>query len=51
MVTRMGVYIDLHIARSVTRTEWEAVYDEALRLVEAFPLAEYRKVTVRGIDT
>ena len=47
----MGISICLSISKSVTREEWERVYEETLTLVDAFPLAERRKVPVRGIET
>ena len=47
----MGISIHISISHSVTKEEWTAVYLETLRLVEAFPFAERRKVSVRGIDT
>ncbi len=46
----MGVCVHLDIAQSVTSAEWKKVYDETLKLVKAFPLAEYRQVVVRGIE-
>lgn len=39
----MGISIDLGISDSVTKHEWEKVYEETLQLVKAFPLAERRK--------
>ena len=47
----MGISIHISISHSVTKEEWTAVYRETLRLVEAFPFAERRKVSIRGIDT
>ena len=47
----MGISIHISISHSVTKEEWTAVYLETLRLVEVFPFAERRKVSVRGIDT
>lgn len=47
----MGIAIYLDVSRSVTREEWEKVYEETLVLVKAFPLAERRKVPCRGIET
>ncbi len=47
----MGIYIYLQISHSVTKEEWEKVYEETLQLVEAFPLAERKKVKCKGIDT
>ena len=47
----MGIFIHLAISKSVTRKEWNDVYQETLQLVKAFPLAEVREVSVRGIPT
>lgn len=47
----MGIFINMSISKSVTKQEWEKVYEESLKLVKAFPLAERRKVNCRGIDT
>lgn len=47
----MGICIHLAIARSVTREEWKAVYEESLKMVKAFPLAERREIKIDGIDT
>lgn len=47
----MGICIHMNISYSVTREEWADVYQETLRLVEAFPMAEVRGVPVRGILT
>lgn len=47
----MGIYINLDISHSVTQEEWEKVYEETLVLVNAFPLAERRKIICNGIET
>ena len=47
----MGICIHLAIAKSVTKDEWKAVYEESLKLVDAFPLAEKRKIDIDGIET
>ncbi len=47
----MGVFIYLNISKSVTREEWREVYQETLKLIKAFPLAERREVPIRGIST
>ena len=47
----MGIFIHLAISHSVTKDEWQKVYEETLKLVEAFPLAEKEKVNIEGIDT
>lgn len=46
----MGIFIYLEVDKSVTKKEWRKVYQETLKLVHAFPLAEKRKVRCRGID-
>lgn len=47
----MGIFIHLDISRSVTKKEWQDVYNETLRLVEKLPLAERRRVDIHGVDT
>lgn len=47
----MGICIHLDISRSVTKKEWEEVYNETLTLVETLPLAERRTVDIHGVDT
>lgn len=47
----MGIFLHLSISKSVTKEEWDAVYQESLELVDAFELCEARKVKVRGIET
>lgn len=47
----MGIFIHLAISKSVTCEEWKDVYQETLRLVRAFPLAERREVSIRGVPT
>ncbi len=47
----MGIFIRLAISHSVTKDEWQKVYEESLKLVEAFPLAEKEKINIEGIDT
>ncbi len=47
----MGIFIHMCISKAVTKQEWEAVYEETLWLVEAFPLAERRMVNCKGIET
>ena len=36
----MGIVINLEISKSVTREEWNNVYEESLRLVRAFHFDE-----------
>lgn len=47
----MGIFINLMISKSVTKEEWENVYEETLQLVKHFPLAERRKIKIHDIDT
>lgn len=47
----MGIFIHIGISKAVQKKEWEKVYEETLQLVNAFPLADKRKVKCRGIDT
>lgn len=46
----MGEFIHLAISKSVTKEEWENVYNDTLDLIKNFPLAEKRKVTIHGVD-
>lgn len=47
----MGISIHIMVSKSTTKEEWKAVYEESLKLVRAFPLAEKRKVNIQGINT
>ncbi len=47
----MGKYISLAVSNSVSKAEWVQAYEETLRFLKIFPLAERRKVNVKGIDT
>ena len=47
----MGIFINLCISKSVTKKEWEKVYEDTLKLIKHFPFAEKREVKVHGIDT
>lgn len=47
----MGIFIYMSVSKSVTPKEWLDVYQETLKLVRAFPLAELREVPIRGIPT
>jgi hypothetical protein len=47
----MGIFIYLDISKSVTKPEWEAVYEETLQLIKNLPLAERRQVNIHGVDT
>ena len=46
----MGIFINMLVSKSVTKSEWNEVYEETLRLVEAFPLAERRKIECKNFD-
>ena len=45
----MGKYISLAVSNSVSKAEWVQAYEETLRFLKIFPLAERRKVNVKGI--
>ena len=47
----MGIYVHMSVSKTVTKREWERVYEETLQLVKAFPLAEKREVNCRGVET
>ncbi len=47
----MGIFIHLEISKSITRKEWEDVYNETLVLVDKFPLSERIKADIHGVDT
>ena len=47
----MGIYVHMSVSKTVTKREWEGVYEETLQLVKAFPLAEKREVNCRGVET
>lgn len=47
----MGIEIHLAIAKSTTKEEWTTVYEESLKMVKEFPLAEKKTVSIDGIDT
>ncbi len=44
----MGIFIHENVSVSVTKEEWEKVYEETLLLVEAFPLADRGTITYAG---
>jgi hypothetical protein len=48
--TQMGIFIHLDISKSVTKPEWEAVYEETLQLIKHLPLAERVEVDIHGAD-
>lgn len=45
----MGVFINLAVSHSVSQSEWEAVYREALELAQKLGLAEVRRIKVGGV--
>ena len=47
----MGIFIHLNISKSVTKKEWEKVYNETLFLIDKLPLAEKITKNIHGIDT
>lgn len=47
----MGIFIHMNISKSVTKEEWEKVYNETLFLVEKLPFAERDIVNIHGINT
>ena len=46
----MGIFIHLYVSESVTKEEWNSVYEESLNLIDKFPLAETIEKTIEGID-
>lgn len=46
----MGVFIYLDVSRSVTKDEWEKVYEETLKLIENFPFGEMRKIEIHNVE-
>lgn len=47
----MGISIHLAVSKSVTREEWKGVYEETLRFIKIFPLAEGEDKDIHGIKT
>lgn len=47
----MGIFIYLHISKSVTQEEWEKVYEETLELMKALPFAERTYADIHNINT
>lgn len=47
----MGIVINMNISKSVTKKEWESVYNETLLLVDKLPFAERISKNIHGIDT
>ena len=46
----MGIFIHLYVSDSVTKEEWNSVYEESLKLIDKFPFAETVEKTIEGID-
>ena len=46
----MGEYISLAVSNSVSKKEWIQAYEETLRFIKIFQLAEGRWANVKGID-
>ena len=44
----MGIFIDLYLSKDVTDEEWAAVYEESLRLAEAFRLMDLQETEAYG---
>lgn len=47
----MGIFIYLKLSPRVSKKEWSAVYEESLKLVEAFPLARMVRREFYGAST
>lgn len=47
----MGIFINLTIAKSTTKKEWEDVYEETMELIKKLPLAERACVDIHGVST
>lgn len=47
----MGIHIHLFVSKSVTKQEWNSVYEESLLLAKAFPLADFKKTNIKDIET
>ena len=45
----MGIFINSAISHSVSQSEWEAVYREALELAQKLGLAEVRRIKIGGV--
>ena len=46
----MGVYIYMGISKATTQEQWEPVYEETLRLAEAFQLAETANKQIGDVE-
>ena len=45
----MGIYMHLLVSGAVTPNDWQAAYQETLKLVQAFSLGELREKEVAGV--
>ena len=45
----MGIFINLAISHSVSQSEWEAVYRDALELAQKLGLADVRRLEIGGV--
>jgi hypothetical protein len=39
----MGIFVNLHVSKSVTKEEWASVYLESLEMIKKLPLAEWQE--------
>lgn len=46
----MGIFINLYVSNSLTKEEWVSVYEDSLKLIDVFPLAEIAKKSIRGTE-
>lgn len=46
----MGIFLDLAVSKSITRTEWSKFYEESLQLAKKLNLAERRIIKIHGIN-
>lgn len=46
----MGIFIHLSITKTVTKKEWESVYEESVKMMKAFPFCEMRNKKFFGQD-
>ena len=46
----MGIFVNLHVSKSVTKEEWASVYSESLEMIKKLPLAEWQdKKSIDGM--
>ncbi|MBP3741517.1 MAG: hypothetical protein J6J00_00885 [Treponema sp.] len=47
----MGIFVNLHVSKSVTKEEWASVYSESLEMIKKLPLAEWQnKKSIDGME-